>query len=209
MNVKESQSVLKRIESLRKKINEHNYHYHVLDNPQIADAEYDKLFRELQQLETANPKYITSDSPTQRVGAEPLKEFPEVEYEIPMLSLENAFAKEDVLAFDERIHERLHLAPESQVEYSCEPKLDGLAISLRYDNGILTRASTRGDGTTGEVVTENIRTIKIVPLRLHGEDYPNVLEVRGEVYFPKARPWLKVKKLSQIPGTPPPAVSVS
>jgi DNA ligase (NAD+) len=186
MNVKESQSVLKRIESLRKKINEHNYHYHVLDNPQIADAEYDKLFRELQQLETANPKYITSDSPTQRVGAEPLKEFPEVEYEIPMLSLENAFAKEDVLAFDERIHERLHLAPESQVEYSCEPKLDGLAISLRYDNGILTRASTRGDGTTGEVVTENIRTIKIVPLRLHGEDYPNVLEVRGEVYFPKA-----------------------
>jgi DNA ligase (NAD+) len=186
MNVKESQSVQKRIKSLRKKINEHNYNYHVLDNPQIADAEYDKLFRELQQLETANPQFITSDSPTQRVGAEPLKEFPEVEYEIPMLSLENAFATEEVLAFDERIHERLNLATEVNVEYSCEPKLDGLAISLRYENGILARASTRGDGTTGEMVTENIRTIKIIPLRLHGNDYPSVLEVRGEVYIPKA-----------------------
>jgi DNA ligase (NAD+) len=186
MNVKEEQSVLKRIELLQKKINEHNYHYHVLDNPQIADVEYDKLFRELQQLEKANPQFITSDSPTQRVGAQALKEFPEVEYEIPMLSLENAFSKEDVFAFDERIHERLNLAADVNIEYSCEPKLDGLAISLRYENGILTRASTRGDGTTGEVVTENIRTIKIIPLRLHGDDHPSVLEVRGEVYMPKA-----------------------
>jgi DNA ligase (NAD+) len=186
MKVKEQQTVLARIKLLRDKINEHNHSYHVLDNPSISDAEYDKLFRELQQLENENPNLITSDSPTQRVGASPLKEFAEVEYEIPMLSLENAFFEEDVHAFDERIHERLSLDAESLVEYSCEPKLDGLAISLRYEKGILIRASTRGDGTTGEVVTENIRTIKTVPLRLHGNDYPAVLEVRGEVYMPKA-----------------------
>jgi DNA ligase (NAD+) len=182
--VKISGAVSQQIEKLRQQLNEHLHRYHVLDAPIITDAEYDKLFLTLQQLESENPELIASDSPTQRVGAEPLKEFSEVQYQIPMLSLENAFTEEDVSDFDERIHDRLHI--ETPIEYSCEPKLDGLAISLRYEKGYLVVGSTRGDGTTGEDVTENIRTIKSVPLRLHGSDYPEVIEVRGEVYISKA-----------------------
>jgi DNA ligase (NAD+) len=173
-----------RVTKLRRILDEHNYKYHVLDQPEISDAEYDQLFRELQLLEKSHPELVTPDSPTQRVGSAPLKEFSQVHYEIPMLSLENAFAEEDVVAFETRIHERLKSS--TPIEFSCEPKMDGVAISLRYENGVFVRGSTRGDGMTGEDVTENIRTIRSIPLRLRGKDFPAVLEVRGEVYIPKA-----------------------
>lgn len=173
----------KKIKKLREQINEHNYHYYVTNDPVISDAEYDELFQALQQLEKNHPELITSDSPTQRIGAKPQKEFSEVHHEIPMLSLDNAFTDEDVLAFDQRVHDRTEVSDE--IEYICEPKLDGLAVSIRYEKGMLIRASTRGDGTTGEDITENIRTIAMVPLHLRGNDFPGILEVRGEVYMPK------------------------
>jgi len=185
------------IKKLREKINEHNYRYHVLDHPVISDAEYDALFQQLKQLEKQHPEFITSDSPTQRVGEKPLKEFNEVHHQIPMLSLENAFAEEDVIAFDQRIHERLRI--EGPIDYSAEPKLDGLAVSLRYEKGILVLASTRGDGATGEDVTENIRTIPMIPLHLRGGDYPEILEVRGEVYIPHAG-FLKLNREAEKKG---------
>lgn len=169
----------KKIAKLREEINEHNYLYYVLDAPRIADADYDKLFQQLKVLEAAHPKLITPDSPTQRVGAAPLKEFSEVRHAIPMLSLENAFSDEDILAFDQRIRDRLHT--NTAIDYCCEPKLDGLAISIRYERGVLVQAATRGDGTTGEDVTSNVKTIKMLPLHLRGSQLPTVLEVRGEV----------------------------
>jgi DNA ligase (NAD+) len=174
----------KRLEQLRTTLNNHNYRYYALDNPEISDAEYDQLFRELQHLEAQHPELITEDSPTHRVGSAPLKEFSEVVHSLPMLSLENAFTPEEVQAFDKRVHERLDI--ERLLDYTCEPKLDGLAVSLRYEQGIFVQGATRGDGVTGEDVTENIRTIAEVPLRLQGNDYPDVLEVRGEVYMSKA-----------------------
>lgn len=181
--LKNRQDISNQIEELRKAIAKYNYHYFVLDNPVISDAEYDQYMHQLQQLEKQNPEYITPDSPTQRVGAKPLKEFSEVHHSVPMLSLDNAFLDEDVLAFDERIHERLHISHD--IEYVCEPKLDGLAVSIRYEKGILIRAATRGDGETGEDITHNIRTIPMIPLQLQGENFPEILEVRGEVYMPK------------------------
>ena len=171
-----------RINKLRHQIQQHNYYYYVLDAPQISDVEYDKLFRELEQLETENPELITPDSPTQRVGAAPMREFAEVTHTIPMLSLANAFDPHEMEEFDRRIRERLQL---DNIEYIAEPKMDGLAISLRYEQGILVKAATRGDGTTGEDVTQNVRTIKMIPLRLLGDDIPQVLEVRGEVFMTK------------------------
>ena len=173
------------IDSLREQVNYHNYRYYVLDDPEIPDAEYDRLFRELQTLEQQYPELITADSPTQRVGAAPLKEFGEVSHAIPMLSLGNAFDEEEVQAFNRRVAEGLSIDPE-RIEYTAEPKLDGLAISLRYEQGVLVQAATRGDGFTGEDVTQNVRTIHSVPLKLVGKDYPPLLEVRGEVYMPKA-----------------------
>lgn len=175
--------IKKELEQLRKQINEHNYHYYIEDNPIISDAEFDDLFKRLQTIEKQYPALITLDSPTQRVGAKPLKEFAEVRHQVPMLSLENAFTDEDAEAFDQRIHDRLNV--QHSIEYVCEPKLDGLAVSIRYENGVLVNAATRGDGETGEDITQNIRTIPMVPLHLHGNDYPRVLEVRGEVYMPK------------------------
>ena len=177
------QDVKQRIEALRREIEYHNYRYYVLDEPEIPDAEYDRLMRELQALEAEHPELITPDSPTQRVGAKPAKEFAPVRHEIPMLSLNNAFSEEEVRAFDRRVRERLGL---ERVDYTAEPKLDGLAVSLLYEQGVLVRGATRGDGYTGEDVTLNIRTIKSVPLRLMGDDYPRILEVRGEVFMPKA-----------------------
>jgi len=177
------QDVKQRIEALRREIEYHNYRYYVLDEPEIPDAEYDRLMRELQALEAEHPELITPDSPTQRVGAKPTKEFAPVRHEIPMLSLNNAFSEEEVRAFDRRVRERLGL---ERVDYTAEPKLDGLAVSLLYEQGVLVRGATRGDGYTGEDVTLNIRTIKSVPLRLMGDDYPRILEVRGEVFMPKA-----------------------
>ncbi len=172
------------IEKLCEKLNEHNYRYYVLDSPTISDAEYDQLFRKLQALEEAHPQFLRADSPTQRIGVTPLKAFAEVKHEIPMLSLDNAFEDDEVLGFDRRVHERLGL--DRGVEYVCEPKLDGLAISLRYEKGSLSFGATRGDGSSGEDVTQNLRTIAAIPLHLRGKDYPPLLEVRGEVYMPKA-----------------------
>ncbi|OQX10637.1 MAG: DNA ligase (NAD(+)) LigA [Thiothrix lacustris] len=172
------------LEKLRQQLRYHNHLYYVLDDPQIPDVEYDRLFRELQALETAHPELITPDSPTQRVGAAPLTEFGEIKHAIPMLSLGNVFSDEELLAFDKRIHDRLK--SDAETEFVAEPKLDGLAISILYENGVFTRAATRGDGETGEDVTHNVRTIASVPLRLLGEGYPTVLEVRGEIYMPKA-----------------------
>lgn len=172
------------ITQLREQINEHNYRYHVLDNPQISDPEYDRLFQQLKTVESEYPDLITSDSPTQRVGAAPLKEFAEVKHTVPMLSLDNAFNDEDIIDFDQRIHDKLN--SHTIIEYCCEPKLDGLAISLRYENGLLVQAATRGDGATGEDVTENIKTISMIPLRLRNDHPPKVLEVRGEVFISKS-----------------------
>ncbi len=172
-----------RIIQLRDEINYHNYRYYILDDPEITDSDYDRLLRELQDLEQQYPDLITPDSPTQRVGATPLETFAEVKHRVPMLSLGNAFSEQEVLDFDRRARERLGV---DVVEYAVEPKLDGLAISLRYEDGILVQAGTRGDGTTGEDVTLNVRTIDTIPLRLIGHDYPKVLEVRGEIIMDKA-----------------------
>lgn len=172
-----------KVAALRDQINHHNHLYYVLDEPALPDAEYDRLFRELQALEQANPEWVTPDSPTQRVGAAPLAGFTEVQHERPMLSLDNAMNAEEFIAFDQRVRDRLKT--QETVHYACEPKLDGLAISLLYVNGVLARAATRGDGETGEDVTQNVRTIKNIPLRLMGNDIPVRVEVRGEVYMPK------------------------
>jgi len=172
-----------RIDVLRKEINAHNYSYYVLDNPEIPDSEYDRLLRELSEIENQYSELITPDSPTQRVGATPLDSFSEVQHEVPMLSLGNAFSDQDMSDFDKRIREAVE---KDNIEYAAEPKLDGLAISLLYKEGLLTRAATRGDGRTGEDVTLNIRTIDAIPLKLRGKDYPKLLEVRGEVVMPKA-----------------------
>lgn len=172
------------IEELREKIREHNYRYYALDNPQITDAEYDRLMQRLRELEAQYPESVTPDSPTQRVGATPLSAFKTVVHEMPMLSLDNAFSDEDLLAFNQRVQDRLKTTDE--IEYACELKLDGIAVSLLYRDGLLVRGATRGDGTNGEDITQNVRTIKSIPLRLAGSGYPAVLEVRGEIYMPKA-----------------------
>ena len=172
-----------RVEELREQIRFHNYRYYVLDDPQIPDAEYDRLLRELQALEEAHPRLISADSPTQRVGAGPLSGFGEVHHEVPMLSLDNAFDDDELREFDRRVRARLEL---DELEYTAEPKLDGLAVSLLYEHGVLMRGATRGDGSTGEDITQNVRTIHSVPLRLIGEDYPERLEVRGEVIISHA-----------------------
>jgi len=181
-----------RIAALRTELDEHNYRYYVLDEPSIPDAEYDRLFRELQALEAEHPELVTPESPTQRVGGEALAAFGQVRHEVPMLSLGNAFEEQDLFDFDRRVREGLDLPAGdlfgggSEVEYSCEPKLDGLAVSLLYQDGQLVRGATRGDGTTGEDISANVRTVRNIPLRLKGEGWPQVLEVRGEVYMPKA-----------------------
>ncbi len=171
-----------RVAVLRDQLDQHNYRYYVLDDPVIPDTEYDRLLGELRALEQTHPELITPDSPTQRVGAAPLSAFGQVHHALPMLSLDNAFTDAEVQDFDRRIRERLEM---EQVTYAAEPKLDGLAVSLRYENGLLVSGATRGDGFTGEDITHNIRTIGSIPLRLRGGDYPRVLEVRGEVYMPK------------------------
>tara|TARA_R110001599_G_scaffold159052_1_gene346084 strand:+ start:111556 stop:113637 length:2082 start_codon:yes stop_codon:yes gene_type:complete len=174
-----------RASQLREELNRHNHAYHVLDNPTIPDAEYDKLFRELQALESAHPNLIVDDSPTQRVGALAASAFPPVTHSVPMLSLGNGFEDDDIVNFDRRVHDGLGGLGANEVEYACELKFDGLAINLRYENGVLTHAATRGDGFTGENVTANIRTIRGIPLRLHGEQLPKVLDIRGEVMMYK------------------------
>jgi len=172
-----------RAAELRQEINHHNYRYYVLDSPVISDAQYDKLLRELQELEAKYPELITPDSPTQRVGAAASEEFGEVRHSLPMTSMDNAFSDEEVGEWDRRVHKGLDV--EGDVAYTAEPKFDGTSISLRYESGVLVQAGTRGDGTTGEDVTTNVRTIKTVPLHLQGKGWPKTVEVRGEVVIPK------------------------
>ncbi|HEY0891505.1 MAG TPA: NAD-dependent DNA ligase LigA [Cellvibrio sp.] len=172
------------IEQLRQEIHHHNYLYYALDDPQVTDADYDRLMQRLRELEAQHPESVTPDSPTQRVGATPLSAFQTVVHEMPMLSLDNAFSDEDLLAFNQRVQDRLKSTED--IEYACELKLDGIAVSLLYRDGLLVRGATRGDGTNGEDITQNVRTINSIPLRLLGSGYPAVLEVRGEIYMPKA-----------------------
>lgn len=175
--------VRERAEALRREIETHNHRYYVLDEPTIPDAEYDALFRELAALEQAHPELATPDSPTQRVGGAPLEEFPKVVHRTPMLSLNNAFADEDVAGFDRRAREALR---KETIEYAAEPKFDGLAISLIYEGGRFVQGATRGDGHTGEDVTANLRTVRAIPLKLRGAKAPASVEVRGEVIMYKA-----------------------
>lgn len=178
-------SLQQQIDILRQDLRRYEYEYHVLDNPTIPDAEYDRLFHQLKALEAAHPELITADSPTQRVGAKPLSGFAQIRHEIPMLSLDNAFSDEEFYAFVKRIEDRLIRLPDP-LTFCCEPKLDGLAVSILYVNGVLTQAATRGDGTTGEDITANIRTIRNIPLQLLMDNPPTRLEVRGEVFMPHA-----------------------
>ena len=175
--------VLKKIEELREKIRYHNYRYYVLDDPTITDAEYDQLMKELAEWETKYPQYINSSSPTQRVGIEPVSGFTTVKHIAPMLSLANAFSSEELRAFDQRIKK---IIPQQKLEYIVELKIDGLAITLVYENGIFIRGATRGDGTTGEEITSNLRTVKTIPLKLFGKDIHPRIEVYGEVYMKKS-----------------------
>ncbi|HCD5319746.1 TPA: NAD-dependent DNA ligase LigA [Klebsiella michiganensis] len=173
-----------KLTELRTTLRHHEYLYHVMDTPEIPDAEYDRLMRELRELEAQHPELITPDSPTQRVGAAPLASFSQIRHEVPMLSLDNVFDEESFLAFNKRVQDRLKNT--DNLTYCCELKLDGLAVSILYENGLLVQAATRGDGTTGEDITSNVRTIRAIPLKLRGDNIPQRLEVRGEVFLPQA-----------------------
>ena len=185
------------IERLRGEINHHNYAYHSLDAPEVSDFEFDALFRALKALESDHPELITKDSPTQRVGSTPLTTHAQVTHELPMLSLDNAFSEQDIVDFEKRIAARLNIS--ESIEFACEPKIDGVAVSLLYEDGRLLRGATRGDGTTGEDITQNVRTIESIPLRLLGDDYPSRLEVRGEIYFPRSA-FEKMNALAEARG---------
>jgi DNA ligase (NAD+) len=178
------QATVKRIAEICQQIHQYNHQYYVLDEPSVPDAEYDRLMRELLALETEFPQLKTMDSPSQKVGGAALKSFSQVTHQLPMLSLDNVFSPDEWQAFVKRIKDRLK--SEHDFAICAEPKLDGLAVSLRYENGVFVQAATRGDGSVGENITENVRTIKSIPLRLQGGDYPDILEVRGEVFMPKS-----------------------
>src|SRR5437773_1842019 len=170
----------RRVEELRDLVNHHDYRYHVLDDPDVSDAEYDALMRELRALEEAFPEFITPDSPTQRVSGAPTELFAPARHRVPMLSLDNAFSREELNAWGKRVER----AVGRQADFVCELKIDGLAVALTYDDGVYTRGATRGDGYVGDDITANIRTIRSVPMKLRGQDHPTTLEVRGEVYLP-------------------------
>ena len=178
-----SSSISEQINHLRTLLEQHNYNYYVLDTPSIPDAEYDRLLRELSALETQNPEFLSANSPTQKVGGAALSKFEQVAHQVPMLSLDNAFSEDEFTGFNRRIKERLMSTDE--LTFCCEPKLDGLAVSIIYRDGVLVQAATRGDGFTGENITQNVKTIRNVPLKLRG-DYPKELEVRGEVFMDSA-----------------------
>ena len=163
-------------------INAHNHRYHVLDSPIIPDSDYDKLFRQLLDLEERVPELVSEDSPSQRVGGAALDQFSSVTHKLPMLSLDNAFNADELAAFDKRLKDRL-VDESSIIEYFCEPKLDGVAVSITYIDGILHTAATRGDGSQGENITANVKTINSVPLKLQGDDFPYRIEIRGEIYL--------------------------
>jgi DNA ligase (NAD+) len=174
------------VEALREQIRHHDYLYYSLDAPEVPDSEYDRLMRRLRDIEADHPELVTTDSPTQRVAGEPVDAFGTVVHRLPMLSLENAFSNQEVEDFNRRVLTRLELDAEATISYAAEPKLDGTAVSLLYEDGVLLRGATRGDGTRGEDITHNVRTIDAVPLKLVGEGYPKSLEIRGEVFMPKA-----------------------
>ncbi|UKH24938.1 NAD-dependent DNA ligase LigA [Actinobacillus pleuropneumoniae] len=184
MQEDQADTTFAQLEALRQKLREYEYHYHVLDNPLVPDAEYDRLMNELKNLEWQHPEWITVDSPTQRVGAKPLDGFAQVTHEIPMLSLDNAFSDEELDGFLRRMESYITEDPHT-LAFCCEPKLDGLAVSILYVDGVLSQAATRGDGTTGEDITSNIRTIRNIPLKLNMDNPPARLEVRGEVFMPQ------------------------
>ena len=179
------QLVREQYERLKDELNQHNHAYYVLDNPTIPDSEYDRLMRRLQEIETEFPALQGDDSPSQRVGGEALSAFTQVEHAVPMLSLDNAFSNEEMNDFERRIRDRLNLPDNSEIDYVCEPKLDGVAVSLLYRHGLLERGATRGDGRVGEDITANVRTINSIPLKLQGDGIPELLEVRGEIYLPR------------------------
>jgi DNA ligase (NAD+) len=179
-----SEEILRQVESLRSSLNHHLHRYHVLDDPEIADAEFDALFDQLQSLEQAHPELHSDDSPTQRVGATPLSEFAKVTHVLPMLSLDKSTSAQDIDDWVKRCQGRL--AAQTQITYTCEPKIDGVAVALIYENGVLVQAATRGDGQIGENILANVRTIGAIPLSLIGDDYPHRFEVRGEIYIPLA-----------------------
>ena len=181
------QAIQREAAELRRQLEHHEHCYYVLDAPEIPDSEYDRLFQKLKSLEADHPALVTPDSPTQRVGGTPAAEFATVEHGVAMLSLDNAFSAEQVKDFARRIADRLKTdKPPETIQFSAEPKLDGMAISLRYVDGLLTTAATRGDGQTGEDVTHNVRTMGSVPLRLRGKKLPATIEIRGEVFMPLA-----------------------
>src|SRR5690625_2769814 len=171
------------IDSLREQLRRHAHRYYVLDDPEIPDADYDRLFRELQTLEAEHPELITSDSPTQRVGAAPSSEFPPATHAEPMLSLSNCFEEQELRDFDQRVRKRLAVG---RVTYVAEPKLDGLAVNLTYESGTLVRGATRGDGREGEDITPNVRTVSSIPLRMWSGNRPESVEIRGEIYIPRS-----------------------
>jgi DNA ligase (NAD+) len=177
-------NIKQRASELRDLLNQYNHLYYVTDQPEVTDSEYDRLFQELKKIETDFPELLTEDSPTQRVGGKALDKFNQVTHALPMLSLDNVFDREELEAFDQRVRDWLNTSDIQR--YAAEPKLDGLAISLRYEKGVLVQAATRGDGEVGEDVTANVRTISTVPLKLHGEGIPDVIEIRGEIFMPKA-----------------------
>ena len=194
-----TQSITDKIQQLRDEIRQHDVLYYVHNAPQITDQQYDTLFSQLKQLEAAHPDLITSDSPTQRVSEQPVEGFETVGHTVPMLSIDNTYNEDELRKFDERVTKGLEGAG---YDYTVEPKIDGLAISLRYENGHLARAATRGDGSRGDDVTSNIRTIKAIPLTLENKDIPDVLEVRGEVYMPK-KAFTELNSLRENAGEPP------
>ncbi len=181
--------VLSDYERLKDELNQHNHSYYVLDDPSVPDSEYDRQMRQLQDIESQYPSLRTSDSPSQRVGGEALSAFTQVHHDVAMLSLDNAFSQAELEDFDRRVKDRLNyaaLTQPSEIDYACEPKLDGVAVSLLYRDGLLERGATRGDGTVGEDITANVRTINSIPLKLVGDHIPSLLEVRGEIYLPRA-----------------------
>ncbi len=195
------QSARKRAGELRRQLNYHNYRYYVLDSPEISDGEYDQLFRELEELEARHPELVTPDSPTQRVGAEPLDEFETVRHRVPMLSLGNAFDEEELRGFDERVKRHLGLPADEPIDYVAELKVDGLAVSLTYEGGLLVRGATRGDGYTGEDITQNLRTVRAIPLRMLSDYPPGMVEVRGEVYL-SWREFARINREREDEGLP-------
>ena len=181
--------VLQQYERLKDELNHYNHRYYVLDDPTVPDSEYDRQMRLLQELEEQHPSLVSADSPSQRVGGEALSAFEQVRHDVAMLSLDNAFSRDELESFERKIKDRLNY-PSSQdspsIDYVCEPKLDGVAVSLLYQSGVLVRGATRGDGAVGEDITSNVRTINSIPLKLHGDNIPELLEVRGEIYLPHA-----------------------